>query len=673
MAERPHWSRVLKRLLSPDQWRFCLIPEQPHNYSEFLAKESKLNNSSTTCDLSDNGEDDDEASGRGFNLPENQWLMESPTRPPPSPPGKSRRRKHVRSKTSVSALSPRSNRPRLGSSSSWSVKTTGSPVVRRGDNNSPRRTDTSPPGRDSAASISSVDSLHRRSSAASLPTLNEIWKREKPKAAALPVPLVHVRPSGVHTRATSVGTNVSAITLEDEDEDDEVLFDISVSGKEKDDDSVKGEDKSSGDVKKTAVIKSFKRNLSYSSSTSGGDFSATCGIQQTDLEATSSSEKESAIKAHKRNLSYSSSASGGDPSPTYGIQQTGLEAIPSSEKETAIKAHKRNLSYCSSTSGGDSSPTCGIQRTDQEAIPGSEKESAMKAHKRNLSYCSSTSGGDSSPTCVLQQTDQEANTIDGIPYVPDIDMSPATRESKKQVAPESSPDTPTTVKQQNTTGSSESNDQSVLEKSHPEHAVKGRQHAPTTNSSSPFEYLPLHPIPRAARASAAVSVFAVGWAAVFWESPIHKVTRYSSIEVPTVGPENLYYIHLLTGGILQLTTSSGEIALVTPKNRWKVQLVSRRAGHCLVVGAAASTTKARKVYILPVHLPSSPDTPTTTTTSSEDICFAPFGNETSAKQQPYAPNQQHDAVIHMRFALEAALRMDVALRSSATTRTAPRG
>ena len=208
----------------------------------------------------------------------------------------------------------------------------------------------------------------------------------------------------------------------------------------------------------------------------------------------------------------------------------------------------------------------------------------------------------------------------------------------------------------------------------------------------PASYLPGLPIPDAATVTAVASIFTAGWTAVFWESPIDTVSSKVGNEVPNVTLDNLYFIQLLPGGMLQLTPAvnegtMGKTILVMPKcqtvsgggGQWSVQLVSRRAGHCLVIAIAASTGSSkqqRELYLLPVHLPpayrsqmpnNSMQVSTELTKSSNgnnnmsNLLFAPFQDVDSKKKGPsllFAPNHQHDAALYLRFAMDSALTAD---------------
>ena len=631
IAERPHWTIALKRLTSPQQWRCCLIPEQPAQadyLEDFLdkGKANRLSNSSTTCDISDDeSEVSIEVGGRG-------WFTESTSSARGETSG------HVRSNTSINGLnqskrrssksrSKAGNRPRLGSSSSLSLKAPDSPrrrssasrprldsscssintvdsLHRRSDANelptlddiglkapdSPRRrSSASRPRLDSScSSINTVDSLHRRSDANELPKLDDIWNKpmmiQTPVPQAAPVPSVKVRPSLYHNRAISVGTQISAITLEDHEHEgkDELCFDLSIS------------------------------------------------------------EKEDELT----------------------IQEVVEKSPPLSENKPTDKTHERHVSFCSVTTEGSSSPTSVVH---QEACKGADSD----------------------------------GSIEVIPYVPDITASRLRKEvgeGKKEVQsglrPPPSPNTKRWVRKNNHKGLKD-HEPSQAENP-PKHGAPGPRQSNARATSHACEYLPIHPVPRLSLFSAKATVLSAGWAAVFWESPIAKLPTRYSIEVPKMGPENLFYIQLLTGGMLQLTPlvdAEQKMILMTPKSvsphgdkgdSWRVPLVSRRAGHCLVMEAMASTIKDKEhnIYILPVNIPSERLTQLShethenigDTSIEEDIFFAPFGpgggtdSVDGESPQPYAPYHQHDAVMHLRFAMEAALSMDAALRFGGAAR-----
>lgn len=209
----------------------------------------------------------------------------------------------------------------------------------------------------------------------------------------------------------------------------------------------------------------------------------------------------------------------------------------------------------------------------------------------------------------------------------------------------------------------------------------------------PSSYLPTMPVPQGASVSSVASVFTVGWVAVFWQLPSECMNKTFANPVPNVSIENLYFVQLLSGGILQLTPpmeqTTRKTILVMPKckhvqgegRNWKVELVSHRAGYCLAVNIDASTGSSEQqneLYLLPVHLPLSSrnliaTNPGPQSNIPEHLLFSPF--RTAAQDEKneadcclssplalFAPNHQHESTLHLRFAMEAALTADVTLR-----------
>jgi len=209
----------------------------------------------------------------------------------------------------------------------------------------------------------------------------------------------------------------------------------------------------------------------------------------------------------------------------------------------------------------------------------------------------------------------------------------------------------------------------------------------------PSSYLPTIPVPQSASVCSVASVFTVGWVAVFWRLPSECMNKSGAYPVPKVTIENLYFVQLLSGGVLQLTPpmeqTTRKTILVMPKckhvqdegRNWKVELVSCRAGYSLAVNIEASTGSSgqqKELYLLPVHLPLSSRNLITTNQGSksnipEHMLFSPFRNAAQGGKSAadrchssplalFAPNHQHESTLHLRFAMEAALTADVTLR-----------
>ena len=148
-------------------------------------------------------------------------------------------------------------------------------------------------------------------------------------------------------------------------------------------------------------------------------------------------------------------------------------------------------------------------------------------------------------------------------------------------------------------------------------------------------FLLLLPVPPAAAVSTLASVFTAGWATVYWD-------RNELQSEESISTNHLYFIQLLSGGILQLTpyAPNQSSVLVTPSKKWSIDTVNSQVGHCLSFAVAASTTNQSHAFLVPVHV-----------------------KHNQVVLPKVASNYQHDACIHLRFAMDAALTMDAVLRS----------
>ena len=205
------------------------------------------------------------------------------------------------------------------------------------------------------------------------------------------------------------------------------------------------------------------------------------------------------------------------------------------------------------------------------------------------------------------------------------------------------------------------------------------QAAPEPPISSLHEqhtYLPVSPVPPAAALSAVASIFTAGWMAVLSD--------------PTTIPRrrHVQFVQLLSGGVLQLATTNNSTVLMRPQAP-RVEMISPPTGHCLVLDAASSAraNDPTTVYLLPVHLP--PETldsccaaaaASAMKVRTEDKDDDDSAEDTKSSSEdddlldmypdlPYAPHPQHDAVMHLRFALDSALALDARIRVRRPART----
>lgn len=533
------------------------------------------NNSSTTCDLTDEHEDGDNSilEGRGWDIPDNKCIQESSRRPSEairsniSSPRQVNRTKHVRSKTSASPLPPKAAKKLQ-------------PKYHRARLNSSDNASTS--------SCNSTDSLHRRGSADLLPSLDKILGQPAlAPAGALgkpfnvpppPLTTVHTRrPSMVHARGLSTGSQLT---------------------------------QSSGLTQLTSEYdESYTEHEDSETESTEADEEESAGELCFDLSVSENAEDEGSCD--------SNDATKKSTPPWSPVEEFETPSPPTK--------HVRHLSHCSSTSESSNSPNCVSQATE-----------------------------------VFEQGVSKATTSDQL-VVPDI--------SKTVQSPHRSEGLHVQW------AGLDPNDKRTL-------GVKAASFRNATVNDeevqyNPASYLPSLPIPDAAAASLVASVFTAGWTAVFWKSPTGP--GHSSNDVPNVTLDKLYFIQLLSGGMLQLTPAvegaTHKTILVMPKCRtvqggggeWKVQLVSRRAGHCLAVDITASTGSSkqqREIYILPVHLPHSyrsrmPKPACESEQSVGEMLFTPFRASDTQEGPLFAPSHQHDAVLHLRFAMEAAMSMDL--------------
>lgn len=179
--------------------------------------------------------------------------------------------------------------------------------------------------------------------------------------------------------------------------------------------------------------------------------------------------------------------------------------------------------------------------------------------------------------------------------------------------------------------------------------------ASCSTSSSLTAYLPVEPVPPRAAPHA---VFAGGWVAAFWEDMGRCCSDGDAASsVPAVTAQSLYYIQLLEGGTLQLTPAVGgtnampvALPLTCDSSCWNVVPVSHRAG-CFV--------SLPSVDLLPVNVPARYlEKLLQGRTAAKNNFFVHGGGEANENTggDAYAPQAQHDAVMHLRFAMDAALR-----------------
>lgn len=169
----------------------------------------------------------------------------------------------------------------------------------------------------------------------------------------------------------------------------------------------------------------------------------------------------------------------------------------------------------------------------------------------------------------------------------------------------------------------------------------------------------------------AVPVFTIGWMAAFFHTTSFPIPE--PIYVPMkVCLKDLYFVKILSGGVLQLFTSQknseGRAISVVPEceevssatDGKTMKLLSRRKRNCLVLDIAASSGLAKDqqvIYLLPVHLPPAyrNHTPSLTTRAEDNI-----QPENAENNVLFTPNDQHDAVLQLRSAIEATLTMSPA-------------
>jgi hypothetical protein len=173
-------------------------------------------------------------------------------------------------------------------------------------------------------------------------------------------------------------------------------------------------------------------------------------------------------------------------------------------------------------------------------------------------------------------------------------------------------------------------------------------------------YLPVEPLPpqqQHVADAAPHALFSGGWAAVFWD--YNQLCSDEEDAVPHVTAEALYYIQLVEGGtLLRLTPAVAckKAAMVevplTRDSRWIVVPVSNRAGCCLSLQSPENN-----IFILPVHLPARYLEKVVLRQAVKELrndFFVSAGDEEEIFTV-YAPQAQHDAIMHLRFAMDTAL------------------
>lgn len=214
--------------------------------------------------------------------------------------------------------------------------------------------------------------------------------------------------------------------------------------------------------------------------------------------------------------------------------------------------------------------------------------------------------------------------------------------------------------------------------------------SPSDEDGPDLSYLPVAPVPQAAAQGGGDSekgdvVFTCGWAAVLRSDEFSAVraANYESDDdnaegasvLPTIQKSAIHYVQLLRSGHLQLVSLEKQEQQQPQKvkiesSTMRLEYVSKRVGHCLVLQGEASQT----IALLPVNLPASYLAAAAAGAAAGNRkrraapprFFAPFGGDGDDKEEGdgggrcYAPHAQHAAIMHVRFGMDAALRAAVA-------------
>jgi hypothetical protein len=196
--------------------------------------------------------------------------------------------------------------------------------------------------------------------------------------------------------------------------------------------------------------------------------------------------------------------------------------------------------------------------------------------------------------------------------------------------------------------------------------------APSQDHCNEPAYLPIYPVPPAASAApTAATIFSAGWCAVFYDLKPLRINEELVLDITT---SNICFLQILCGGMLQLTSAvdgDRKTVLISPQSSSsKIKLLSKRIGYCLVLETTASTelNALQTLFVLPISLPGSFREEMTDyfdekrsmppVMPSLDLFFSPSRDA----QRQYAPNPQHEAAIHLSFAMDAAMKLDEATR-----------
>lgn len=192
-------------------------------------------------------------------------------------------------------------------------------------------------------------------------------------------------------------------------------------------------------------------------------------------------------------------------------------------------------------------------------------------------------------------------------------------------------------------------------------------------------YVPITPRPKKASSDA---VFTAGWTAVLMEDlpPITNDTccgededpsqnnnihttrprKYSSSTVestlPTITPRSLYYVQLLPGPVLEFSTATECLHFaLDPEDivpcPVSFAMLSKRTGHAVIIESATKQFTILPVLLSTTHLQRLVSLQQLPSKSLEKA----LGSEWNGSD--YASHAQHDASMHLRFAMDAALRM----------------
>jgi hypothetical protein len=191
-------------------------------------------------------------------------------------------------------------------------------------------------------------------------------------------------------------------------------------------------------------------------------------------------------------------------------------------------------------------------------------------------------------------------------------------------------------------------------------STNGDNNSQNNHNDEPV-YVPSTPIPLTAAASSSGQVFFSSWVAINFDSDwvdnddalvSETSLRYLQIIVP---PADTNKADLL---MLHLTTHNDEVealTMVASKCCVSVQVVSSRIGKCL-----ALSDGVRQLHILPVNVPKSifsNKSMTKINNKNYEQFFTPF-RKTGIQENKcpiYAPDEQQDAVIYLRFSIDLAM------------------